>query len=62
MKMERKVFNPNAVDMVTRAVGAVIDPEKKKGAIEPGSEAALRRRRPHVKKPLGRKRKRTPFL
>jgi hypothetical protein len=61
MKMERKEFNQKPAEIVKRAIGSVIDPEKK-DAIEPGSETKLRRRRPSVKKPSAKKRKRTPFL
>jgi hypothetical protein len=64
MKMGRKDFNRDAVDLVKRAIGAVIDPlsEKKKVAIEPGSEGGLRRRKATVKELPAKKRKRVPFL
>lgn len=64
MKMERKDFNRDEVDGVKRAIGVVIDPlsEKKKDAIEPGSEDGLRRRSTGVKKIPAKKRKRTPLL
>ena len=51
--MEKKGFNRDAVDVVKRAIGAVIDPvlsEKQKDAIQPGSEGGLRRRKANAKK------------
>ena len=64
MKMERKGFPQNPVDVVKRAIGAVLDPlsEKKKDTIEPGSEDVLRRRNTKVKKSPAKKRKRIPLL
>jgi hypothetical protein len=64
MKMERKDFDRDAVNVAKRAIGAVIDPPtgKKKDAIEPGSENGLRRRNTKVKKIPAKKQKRTPFL
>ena len=51
--MEKKGFNRDAVDVVKRAIGAVIDPvlsEKQKDAIQPGSEGGLRRGKANAKK------------
>jgi len=64
MKMERKDYNRDAVDVVKRAIGVVIDPlsDNKKDAIEPGSEGGLRRQSTAVKKIPTKKRKRTPLL
>jgi len=51
--MGKKGFNRDAVDLVKRAIGAVIDPvlsEKQKDAIQPGSEDGLRRGKAKAKK------------
>jgi hypothetical protein len=61
--MGKKGFNRGAVDLVKRAIGAVIVPvlsEKQKDAIQPGSEGVLRRRKAKAKT-LPAKRKRPAF-
>ncbi len=62
--MVKKGFSRGVVDLVKRAIGAVIDPmssEKQKVAIQPGSDGGLRRRKAKVKK-LPAKRKRAALL
>ena len=63
--MEKKGFNRDAVDVVKRAIGAVIDPvlsEKQKDAIQPGSEGGLRRGKASAKKLPAIRPKRTVLL
>ncbi len=62
--MRQKVFNRDAVDLVKRVIGVVIDPvltEKQKDAIQPESDGGLRRGKTKAKK-LPAKRKRTALL
>lgn len=63
--MGKKGFNGDAVVLVERAIGAIIDPvlsEKQKDAIQPGSEGGLRRGKATAKKLPAKRRKRAAFL
>ena len=63
--MGKKGFNRDAVVLVERAIGAIIDPvlsEKQKDAIQPGSEGGLRRGKATAKKLPAKRRKRSAFL
>jgi hypothetical protein len=63
--MGKNGFNRDPVDLVERAIGAIIDPvlsEKQKDAIQPGSEGGLRRGKATAKKLRAKRRKRSAFL
>ena len=58
--MGKKGFNRDAVDLVERAIGTII--EKQKEVIQPGSEGGLRRGKATAKKLPAKRRKRSAFL